>query len=164
MNTIDYTSEKNQRILGKLVQMEVIHNASILINSLGREHQIEVAELFYNIPDYSQALENYLYDLTKKEKKQLLKEYDIKDLEDLDAEQICHDKELDYDYHEPLCFYIVSDWLGRKLEEKGQIVAEFMGFTIWGRLTFGQAILLDYVIGSIGEEMEILEGMRCEWS
>jgi len=49
--------------------------------------------------------------------------------------------------------WIVSDQLARELEERGEIVArDFMGMTIWGRCTTGQAILLDWVIRDIVEK------------
>lgn len=163
---MNYTSTKNQQILGKLVEREIIHNASTLISELSNneEYMHEIGELFYSVPNYDQALENYIYDLNEYESIELLNEYDVEHESELDAELVCYHKDLEYYYYEPLCFYIVSDWLGNKLKEKGQIVEEFMGFTIWARLTYGQAILLDYVIGSIGEDMEILEGMKNEWS
>lgn len=50
---------------------------------------------------------------------------------------------------EALEHWIVTDWLARKLEERGEMVGEFMGLTIWGRTTSGQAILLDSVICDI---------------
>lgn len=46
--------------------------------------------------------------------------------------------------------WIVSDWLGRQLEKRGEIVGEFKGLTIWGRTCTGQAIFLDEVIQEIG--------------
>ena len=55
-------------------------------------------------------------------------------------------------------FWIVSPWFGRKLKEYGEIVSfDFIGFTIWGRCSSGQAILLDGVISRICEELEMLE-------
>lgn len=164
---MNYTSIKNQQILGKLVEREIIHNASTLISELSNNddgYSYQIMDLFYSVPNYEQSLENYIYDLSEHEHIELLNEYDVEHESELDAELVCYDKDLEYHYYEPLCFYIVSDWLGRKLKEKGQLVEEFMGFTIWARLTYGQAILLDYVIGSIGEDMEILEGMKYEWS
>jgi len=46
--------------------------------------------------------------------------------------------------------WIVSDWLGRQLVKRGEIVGEFMGLTIWGRTCTGQAVYLDEVIQDIG--------------
>ena len=40
-----------------------------------------------------------------------------------------------------------------KLKERGYLVTEWMGLTIWGRQCTGQAILLDYVINCICSEL-----------
>jgi hypothetical protein len=55
-------------------------------------------------------------------------------------------------------WWLVTSWFEDKLKEKGEVFLELFGETWWGRQCTGQAILLDYVIGSIGEDMEILEG------
>lgn len=60
-------------------------------------------------------------------------------------------------------YWSVSSWLADKLKEKGQIIINECGFCIWGRQTTGQAILLDYVISQICEDLEILEGQKNEW-
>ena len=47
-------------------------------------------------------------------------------------------------------WWIVSDWLYRRLKEQGEVVCDdFHGLTIWGRQTTGQAIYMDYVISQI---------------
>jgi len=56
------------------------------------------------------------------------------------------------EYTEIFEHWIVSDWLGNKLTEEGELVVEFMGFTIWGRTTTGQSIALDSVIQRLGGE------------
>ena len=56
----------------------------------------------------------------------------------------------DEDYpDEALEHWIVSDWLGKRLLEQGEMVIDFMGLTIWGRTTSGQAICIDSVIEDI---------------
>lgn len=46
--------------------------------------------------------------------------------------------------------WLVSDWLARKLAEKGESVArDVAGLTVWARCTTGQAIALDSVIQDI---------------
>tara|TARA_R100000008_G_scaffold75609_1_gene54949 strand:+ start:178 stop:510 length:333 start_codon:yes stop_codon:yes gene_type:complete len=50
---------------------------------------------------------------------------------------------------EALEHWLVSDWLANRLREEGEMVADFMDMTIWGRTTSGQAILLDSVIEDI---------------
>lgn len=51
--------------------------------------------------------------------------------------------------------WIVSDWLARKLEAKGEKVDfDFAGLTVWVRTTTGQAITQDAVIQEIHAEMQ----------
>lgn len=59
-------------------------------------------------------------------------------------------------------WWMISDFLARKLKEKGECIIEGEG--IWGRTCCGQAILLDSVISEICYEMEILEDQKysCE--
>lgn len=64
---------------------------------------------------------------------------------------------------EVLEYYIVSDFLGRRLRERGEVIMERPGGWIWGRQISGQAILLDSVISDICMEMEILEGQSHCW-
>ena len=56
---------------------------------------------------------------------------------------------------------IVSEYLADKLSEKGEPIIR--DENIWGRGTFGQAILLDHVITEICAEMEILQGQKYSW-
>ena len=58
-------------------------------------------------------------------------------------------------------WFIVSEYLANKLSEKGEPIIR--DENIWGRGTFGQAILLDYVITEICAEMEILQGQENSW-
>lgn len=50
--------------------------------------------------------------------------------------------------------WVVDSFLARKLIEKGEVVADFLDFTIWGRCTTGQSIYLDGVIEAIVSEVE----------
>lgn len=66
-------------------------------------------------------------------------------------------EDLDSDYVEIYEWWAVSQWLAEKLEEKGEIIA-YAGMTcIWGRRTSGQAILLDWVISQICEDLNMLK-------
>ena len=57
---------------------------------------------------------------------------------------------------EALEHWIVSDWLADRLEEKGEmILKDFLGLTIWGRTTSGQAISIDNVIEEIVIDMNL---------
>ena len=162
---MNYNSIKNQEIKGKLVNREVVYLATPLIVELQQNevYQDEILEAFYSYPDYDQAFEDFLYNLSEWEQADLIEEYGVTDLAQLNAEQVVIDKELEPEFLEPYEFWIVTNWLADKLREKNEIVAEFMGFNIWGRLTTGQAILLDDIINRIAEDIGILEGMENEW-
>lgn len=49
--------------------------------------------------------------------------------------------------------WLVSNWLSRKLKEKGETTGELCGLTIWGRGCTGQSICLDHVIQEIALEL-----------
>lgn len=78
-------------------------------------------------------------------------------LEHLDEnpEDFCNEFDVDfYDYpREVYEYWLVSDWMGRYLKDRGYLVVDWMGLTVWGRQTTGQAILLDGVIRDICGEL-----------
>ena len=49
--------------------------------------------------------------------------------------------------------WLVSDWLGDRLTERGYTVREVFGLTVWARGTTGQAIYIDGVIEDIVDEL-----------
>lgn len=65
-------------------------------------------------------------------------------------------------YHHPtdeeiLEHWIVSDWLAKKLESKGELIEwNFYNLTIWGRTTSGQSIAMDNVIQEISRENRMI--------
>lgn len=80
------------------------------------------------------------------------------------AQDCMHQNRLDPEYHDVYEHWAVSPFMARKLTKFGQTVVEYGSMYIWCRCSTGQAVLLDYVIGQIGEDMEILEGMANDWS
>ena len=63
--------------------------------------------------------------------------------------------------NEVYSWYLVSGWLCDKLKGMGEVVIDHEN--LWGRGTFGQSISLDWVIGCICKNLEILEGQNYEW-
>ena len=61
-------------------------------------------------------------------------------------------------------WWIVTEYLYKKLKEKGCPVLEWGNNYYWGRCTTGQAIMLDSVISGICSDMEILEGQKYSWA
>jgi len=74
-----------------------------------------------------------------------------------------HIEELEQEQQEIMEWWIVTDYLHRKLSEKGEPVLEWGNNYYWGRCCSGQAIMLDSVISEICSAMEILEGQKNEW-
>ena len=57
-------------------------------------------------------------------------------------------------------YWSVSDWFADKLIEEGEFVEkDFYGLCVWGRITTGQAIALDYVTRKIVQEF----GYACKY-
>ncbi len=54
--------------------------------------------------------------------------------DDNQAREYCETNRLDPEQHEAYEHWIVTDWLARKLEERGEMVAEILDLQIWGRL------------------------------
>lgn len=169
-----YNSSKNQEIKGKLVARDVIYNVSYLISELFKnpEYADELMGIF-NKPDYESAVDydpdihvqysDYLdgYVWVNKNSRKVSDSFDGEEDAYRDAVE---EHNLDYDYHEAYEYWIVTEWLGRKLEQQGEMVADFMNMTIWGRGCTGQAIKLDWVISKICSDMRILEGQTNEWN
>lgn len=83
-----------------------------------------------------------------------------------DAASVLYATELDPEEREVYEHWAVTDWLGKKLEARGEKVDfDFAGLTIWGRTTTGQSISMDSVMSDICEALnsperiaEALEG------
>ena len=76
--------------------------------------------------------------------------------------------ENDFDYLEsdtPEIYewYTVSDWLGRKLSQYGEVIIGAWGKSYWGRQCTGQSIICDNVIEQIAYDLGILEGQAHSW-
>lgn len=52
-------------------------------------------------------------------------------------------------------YWAVSDWLGRKLKDKGETVVDLLGLTIFGRATTGQSMTVDSVFREIAKESDV---------
>lgn len=70
-----------------------------------------------------------------------------------DWENLAQELDVEPTYDEVSEHWIVTDFLGRKLEREGQTVRSVCGLTIWGRGCTGQAIAMDYVIQKIAVDL-----------
>lgn len=78
----------------------------------------------------------------------------IKAAEEQGYEDFCNEFNLEPERSDVFEHWIVDDWFATKLAEKGQPIArDFLGMTIWGRPTTGQAIAMDGVILEIANEL-----------
>lgn len=67
------------------------------------------------------------------------------------------------DMQEILEWWLVSDWIADKFKEWEYPVLDNDYGTWYGRCTSGQSIAMDYVIGQLCIEQEILVGQKYEW-
>lgn len=157
---MDYNSGENQEIKRKFVSNHVIHNANELIAFLQSNTEHDYYDEVLHIssqPDYESAAE---YEGWYFEDESMVWVNDDEEFEGVEydtAQDVCENENIDYDHIEAYEFWVVSDWLADKLEEKGEMIAhDIMGFTIWGRSTTGQAISLDHVISDICNDLNML--------
>lgn len=160
--------------INDFVSQNVVYNVSILISEqfmvieyLSNGDQ----EILYNLAvsyDYEEPARDYIEDMSIVECMEFLIDEEgelpyrgnARDqlLRYLDKENcwqyFCEDKGIDPYGVEALEHWIISEYLGRKLEEKGEIVEEYQGLLIWGRGTSGQSIAMDSVIEEIWEELQ----------
>jgi hypothetical protein len=51
-------------------------------------------------------------------------------------------------------YWLVSEWLAKKLADAGEaVILDFYGRSVWGRCTTGQACYMDHVIAEIYFEL-----------
>jgi len=171
-------STENQEIKRKFVDREVIYCVSYLISELSKlqEHlDYQDQEALWNLqstPDYESTVDYYDgihvmhskyldgYVWVNRSLNVISDPFDTKYEAYKDC---CEENNIDYDYFEAYEHWVVSKYLGDKLKDKGEMVDDFFGMTVWGRCTSGQAILLDGVISEICNDMEILKGQKYEW-
>ena len=162
---IDFNSSENQRIKGEFVNNNVLHCASSMMYELEEKEcfQEEIYELFNGMELRQEDLirdieEDYKEELKEWEKGE---EKNIDELDEDELRGLAYDLNINIDdYEEPLEIYeywIVNDWLEDKLKAYGEVVNDFLGFTIWGRCCTGQAILLDSVISHICNNLKLLK-------
>ena len=74
-----------------------------------------------------------------------------------DYRKFCYNCDIDASEYpkEIFEYWAVSEWLGRKLEQKGESVVKLLGLTIFGRTTTGQYMTVDSVFREIAKESEV---------
>lgn len=70
------------------------------------------------------------------------------------ARDVCEENDIEPYQREVFEHWAVTEWLGRKLEAKGEKVDfDFAGMVVWARTTTGQAIAIDGVVEEIAKEL-----------
>jgi hypothetical protein len=74
-----------------------------------------------------------------------------------DYRKFCYNCDIDASEYpkEIFEYWAVSEWLGRKLEQKGESVVKLLGLTIFGRTTTGQYMTVDSVFREIAKESDV---------
>ena len=158
------------RTIRELVETEVIYFISPLIDELLRQEKYR--EEFYHLTTstdwdeaekaiaqnicivqrdvdnlwgvYDKDNEYYTVEPTHENKIEAIKQY----FNDVNWD-LC-------DYSCEVCeWWLVSEWLLNKLEDKGETVErDFYGLTVWGRTTTGQSIWCDWIIQEIYNDLQ----------
>lgn len=155
----NYTSVENQKVLGELVGKNIFTCETSMVDFILRATR-ENSEYYNDAPFNEDDVENLWVD--NADEIALLQE-EFNNEEDEEKRQEIQEtiEELENEESEPKEVYEwwkVSSWFMEKLQEKEEVVIPHMN--LWGRCSTGQAICLDRVIAEIGEDMEILEGMK----
>lgn len=127
---------------------DVIHEAS---TAQTVDERFELGIDFADVDDDDEAV---WAALTEEQKKELIAEYREANQESADSwEDACNTDDLEPNTSEVYEHWAVSSWLGHQLEQRGEVVFEFCGMTVWGRCCSGQSIKLDSVIEDIAKDM-----------
>lgn len=190
--SIPETDRVNQRITGTLVQREVVHCCSSMIEHLYKDELFQGELLgIMSQEDYKSACEEfdyllltdnyeccYIIPVGKGEEKNfdylddiytegseitLAGWYECTDCKCDDYDIIAGELGIEPHTKEALEHWIVTPWMADWLKEQGEMVSQVFDFHVWGRTTSGQSISMDTVIFEIANDMEILKGQVNSW-
>ena len=147
-------------------KLEELQNKHEELDDRGMELDDEIENLESELEDIDNEEERLEFenkiDSLKKDLQTIVTSQDVlsSDIEELEDKISDLESEQD-EPNEVYCWYIVSPWLCDKLKGMGEVVIE--NESLWGGGACGQSISLDWVIGDICKNMEILEGQQYEW-
>lgn len=157
------------RTIRELVETEVIYFISPLVDELLKQEKY--SEEFYNLTtstDWDEAEKAIVQNICIVQQEDKLWGVYDKDAEYYTVEPR-HDNKIEAikeyfnhvnwdlcDYNCEICeYWLVSEWLANKLEDKGETLEkDFMGLIVWGRTTTGQAIWCDWIIQEIYNDLK----------
>lgn len=162
----EYHSAENQRILSKLVEREVICCMSYEMDKL---LSVNTELNDEDLPSWEEV-EN-IYNYVCPECGDVVSDLDEVAEEDSEGNTvfICNncgnttEDEWDEEPAEVFEWWMVSNFLARELKKRGEVILTWGNGKYWGRCTTGQAIMMDYIICKIAEDMEILVGQKYSW-
>ncbi len=164
---VDINEKEVRETASRIVRQEVCSCVSSLVSTLANKFNFDIPKgELHNLVEQAQELSygNYDYeesaiqdgwtgpfedeDGTAYFKNEKTEERTFAD----DWEELCSIERIEPFQFEVFEHWIVSNWLGRKLESHGEKVDfDFAGLVVWVRTTTGQRISADYVITKIAE-------------
>jgi hypothetical protein len=69
------------------------------------------------------------------------------------VQEVCERLEIEVEGRTIYEHWLVTPFLAKQLEEKGELVQDVLGLQVWGRTCTGQAIYLDGVINNLAKEL-----------
>lgn len=161
------------QIIDRIVQQEVLANASMLIHQLaqpdaGEALGVPIDDLLPCLdgPDYNEAPEGYrVVSATAYVNGEEQRGYSYRDNDnELPGEWYTTEREAieaawedsgeEAPRVEALEHWIVSDWLANKLEAAGALIArDILGFNIWGRTETGQSLTMDADLTAVAKDL-----------
>lgn len=135
-----YTDAQRQKAGDLLVGREVHACVSMMVDELLRAHHIS-SDLGFDLSE----LENFSFHECP-ECGGRMEEDEVWTCEDCTHRQT---QEPEYGYAEVSEWWIVDSFLACNLSERGEVIYDGYGPSLWGRCTTGQGIALDCVIQSI---------------
>lgn len=153
----DYDSITNQKIKSKFVQREVKACFTYEMKAI-----IKASDHSKDLPSWDDIENFYEGDCCPScgEKLRLTEDHFFCDVceEEVNSNDVVNNPQEIYEW------WIVTSFLYEKLKAQGEPVLEWGNNCYWGRCTTGQSIMLDYVIGRICEDIEILDGQKYSWA
>jgi hypothetical protein len=156
----DRMSGEYQRAVGDFVRREVVYCVSTLIHELAQnpEHMDELYPVLSQ-DDYETPAREAGWEGPEPDKYGAPTYTDKTDGATWCAgswEELCSAHDIEPHRVEAYEHWVISEWLADKLEERGEmILRDFLGLTIWGRTTSGQAISMDGVICDIYDALQV---------
>ena len=164
----NFNSVENQKIKGDFIAREVKTCFSYEMDDVLKINNTVHGD--HNLPTWEDIENFYVYSCPECEVGQADESDFVPEIEPGKYKFVCpdcghaFDEEPESEPQEIFEWWIVTEYLCKKLKAKGEPVMEWGNNYYWWRCCTGQAILLDCVISEICAEMEILDGQQYAWN